>query len=160
APDPRLAPGGLAELRATVAALHEAGIGVLLDVVFNHTGESDVLGPTLSFRGLDNLLYYRHEPGDPGRLVNDTGCGNTVAAGRPEVVRLIVDAMRHWVEQTGAEGFRLDLGTTLGRAPDAFSRDAPFFAAVAADPLLSRLTMIAEPWDIGPGGYHLGGFPA
>jgi glycogen operon protein len=159
APDPRLAPGGLAEVRAAVAALHAAGIGVVLDVVFNHTGESDVLGPTLSLRGLDNLLYYRHA-GDAAQLVNDTGCGNTLAAERPEVVRLIADAMRHWAEQTGVDGFRLDLGATLGRMPSGFTRDAPLFAAVAADPLLSRLTMIAEPWDVGPNGYQLGNFPA
>jgi glycogen operon protein len=159
APDPRLAPGGLAEVRATVAALHAAGIGVILDVVFNHTGESDVLGPTLSLRGLDNSLYYRGAADDPGKLVNDTGCGNTLAAERPEVVRLILDAMRHWAGQTGVDGFRLDLAASLGRLPSGFSRDAPLFAAVAADPLLSRLTMIAEPWDVGPDGYQLGNFP-
>ena len=127
APDPRLAPGGLDEIRNAVAALHGAGIGVILDAVYNHTGESDALGPTLSLRGLDNALYYRHAAENPGRLVNDAGTGNILAADRPEVVRLILDAMRHWATATGIDGFRLDLAAVLGRTDEGFRRDAPLF---------------------------------
>ena len=159
APDPRLAPGGLGEVRRTVAALHAAGIRVILDAVYNHSGEGDEFGPTLSLRGLDNRLYYRHAADDPGRLVNDAGTGNTLAVERPLVARLILDAMRHWVTAAGVDGFRLDLAVTLGRTDHRFSRDAPLFAAIEADPLLSGRVMIAEPWDIGPNGYQLGHFP-
>jgi glycogen operon protein len=155
-PDPRLAPGGLSDLRRAVAALRAAGIGVILDAVFNHTGESDTQGPTLSLRGLDNALYYRHAP--DGTLANDTGTGNSLACDRPEVARLILDSMRHWAA-TGIEGFRLDLATVLGRTADGFRRDAPLLTAIEADPVLSRMTMIAEPWDVGSGGYQLGNFP-
>jgi glycogen debranching enzyme GlgX len=156
APDPRLAPGGLAEIRQAVSALHGAGIRVLLDVVLNHTGESDTGGATLSLRGLDNALYYRHSE---GRLVNDTGCGNTLALDRAPVMQLAMDAMRSWVLRTGIDGFRFDLATVMGRAGEEFSTDAPLLAAIEQDPLLSGLTMIAEPWDVGPGGYQLGQFP-
>jgi glycogen operon protein len=159
APDPRLAPGGIGEVREAVAALHAAGMRVILDVVFNHTGEGDERGPTLSLRGLDSALYYRHAADDPGRLVNDTGTGNTLAADRPRVVRLICDALRHWVTATGVDGFRFDLAATLGRADDGFRSDAPVFAAIDADPVLSGRILIAEPWDVGPGGYRLGQFP-
>jgi glycogen operon protein len=159
APDPRLAPGGIEELAMAVAALHEAGIKVILDAVFNHTGESDVKGPTLSLRGLDNALYYRHSSDDPGRLVNDTGTGNTIAADREPVFRLIVDAMRHWAAHAGVDGFRFDLATVLGRLPDGFSGDAPLFQAIQRDAILKDLIMVAEPWDVGPGGYQLGNFP-
>jgi glycogen operon protein len=158
APDPRLAPGGIEELASTVGQLHEAGIKVILDAVFNHTGESDAKGPTLSLRGLDNALYYRHDEADAGRLVDDTGTGNTLAADRPPVVRLIADAMRHWAAHTGIDGFRLDLASVLGRSRDGFSGEAPLFQAIARDPLLKDLIVIAEPWDIGPGGYQLGNF--
>jgi glycogen debranching enzyme len=159
APDPRLAPGGLAEVRRTVAALHRAGLRVILDAVYNHTGEGDEFGPTLSLRGLDDRLYYRRMVDDPGRLANDTGTGNTLAANRPSVARLILDAMRHWITATGVDGFRLDLAVTLGRSEREFSRDAPLFAAIEADPLLRGRVMIAEPWDIGANGYQLGHFP-
>jgi glycogen operon protein len=157
APDPRLAPGGLPEIRAAVDALHAAGIRVILDVVLNHTGESDVHGTTLSLRGLDHALYYRHADGE---LVNDTGCGNTLALDEPPVVQLAVDALRSWVMRTGIDGFRFDLATVMGRTASGFSRAAPLLAAIEQDPLLSHLIMIAEPWDIGPGGYQLGQFPA
>lgn len=157
APDPRLAPGGFAEIRAAVERLHEAGLNVILDVVYNHTGESDVQGTTLSLRGLDEASYYRHD--DSFRLVNDTGCGNTIAAETEPALRLILDAMRLWALETGLDGFRFDLATILGRGPQRFSRDAPFFRAVEEDPVLKDLIMIAEPWDIGPEGYRLGKFP-
>lgn len=156
APDPRLAPGGMAEIATTIAALHQAGLRVILDVVFNHTGESDEWGETLSLRGLDNALYYRHAG---GALVNDTGCGNTLAVEHAPVMRLVMDSLRHWVEQAGFDGFRFDLAATLGRNPHSFSTDAPLLAAIAQDPLLRDLILIAEPWDIGPDGYQLGRFP-
>ncbi|MBS7545622.1 glycogen debranching protein GlgX [Ancylobacter oerskovii] len=159
APDPGLAPGGFAEIRRTIAALHEAGIGVVLDVVLNHTGESDVFGPTVSLRGLDNATYYRHAAGDPGRLLNDAGTGNTLALERPPVLRLAMDMLRRWAA-AGLDGFRFDLGATLGRRADGFDPEAPFFAAMAQDPALRDLALIAEPWDIGPGGYQVGNFPA
>jgi glycogen operon protein len=157
APDPRLAPGGFAEIRAAVESLHEAGLNVILDVVYNHTGESDAHGTTLSLRGLDEASYYRHDGGF--RLVNDTGCGNTIAAETEPALRLILDAMRVWTTETGIDGFRFDLATILGRGSQGFSRDAPFFAGVEKDPLLKDLIMIAEPWDIGPDGHQLGQFP-
>lgn len=153
--DPRLAPGGVAELVETVAALHSAGIGVILDLVFNHTGESDRLGPTLSLRGFDEALYYAHAP--DGSLVNDTGTGNTLDCSRPEVRALILDSLRHFA-RCGVDGFRFDLATILARGP-GFDPHAPIFAEIAADPLLASRVMIAEPWDIGPGGYQLGQFP-
>ena len=159
APDPRLAPGGWAEIRGAVDALHEAGISVILDVVLNHSGESDELGPTLSLRGLDNAGYYRLAA-DRALYVNDAGCGNILAMDRPAVVRLGMDALRAWALYGGVDGFRLDLAATLGRRDDGFDRNAPFLTAVDQDPLLSRCVMIAEPWDIGPGGYQLGAFPA
>jgi glycogen debranching enzyme GlgX len=157
APDPRLAPGGLAEIRASVDALHAEGIRVILDVVFNHSGESDEFGATLSFRGLDNALYYRHAD---SKLVNDTGCGNTLALDRRPVMQLAMDAMRCWVTRTGLDGFRFDLAPVMGRNQSGFDCNAPLLAAIEQDPLLSQLIMIAEPWDVGPGGYRLGQFPA
>ncbi len=158
APDPRLAPGGMAEIAATVAALHAAGIGVVLDVVFNHTGESDAGGPTLSLRGIDNALYFAHEAN--GQLVNHSGCGNTLALDRAPVVALAMDAMRHWVRVTGIDGFRFDLAPVMGRTAAGFSPHAPLLAAIAQDPVLKNSLLIAEPWDIGPGGYQLGAFGA
>ncbi len=156
--DPRLAPGGLAELRATVAALRDAGIGVILDLVFNHSGESDVAGPTLALRGLGNRLYYAADA--QGRLINDSGCGNTLACWRPEVRALVLDSLRHFVAGAGVDGFRFDLAPVLARGPQGFDPAAPIFAEIGADPLLADRVMIAEPWDIGPGGYQLGKFPA
>ncbi len=154
--DPRLAPGGLADLRAAVAALHRAGIGVILDVVFNHTGESDELGPTLSLRGLDARTYYRHAP--DGRLVNDTGTGNTLRCEHAAVQELVLDSLRHFVRGAGVDGFRFDLAPVLGRGEAGFDREAPLLRAIRADPLLCGRVLIAEPWDIGPGGYRLGQF--
>lgn len=157
--DPRLCPGGVAELRDTVAALHAEGIGVILDLVFNHSGESDREGATLSMRGLDNLAYYRHLPDERGILVNDTGCGNTLALDHPIAGGLVLDTLEHFVACAGVDGFRFDLATVLGREGAGFTPDAALFKAMAGHPLLSDRVMIAEPWDIGPGGYQLGNFP-
>ncbi len=157
APDPRLCPGGIAELAATVAALRGAGIGTILDVVFNHTGEGDVHGPTLSLRGLDARAYFRHAA--DGSLVNDAGTGNTLACDHPATGRLVLDALRHFVTRAGVDGFRFDLAPVLGRTATGFSPEAPLLRAMAADPILKDRVLIAEPWDIGPGGYQLGNFP-
>ena len=159
APDPRLAPGGFAEIRATVEALHQRGIRVLLDVVFNHSGEGSEEGPTICYRGLDNLLYYRHPEGEPQFMLNDTGTGNTMATHREPVARMFIDVCRTWVKATGIDGFRYDLGTVLGRLPDGFSHDAPFFKMVEADDVLKDRIHVGEPWDVGPGGYQVGNFP-
>ena len=159
APCPRLVPGGWAEVRRTVDALHARGIRVLLDVVLNHSGESDRFGPTLSYRGLDNLTYYAALPDDPGTLVNDTGTGNTFALWREPVARMALDALKTWVEVGGVDGFRYDLGTVLGRTPEGFRPDAPLLTMIAADPVLRDRVHVAEPWDIGPGGYQVGAFP-
>ena len=158
APDPRLAPGGWSEIRTAVAALHEAGIEVILDVVLNHTGEGDELGPTLSLRGLDNALYYRLRPDDRSRYIDDAGCGNVLALDRPPVMRLGLDALRTWTTRAGLDGFRFDLAATLGRRDNGFDPAAPFLAAVMQDPELRALKLVAEPWDIGPGGYQPGAF--
>jgi glycogen operon protein len=153
-------PGGVSELRRTVDALHKAGIGVILDLVFNHSGESDRHGATLSMRGLDNLTYYRHVPDRPGELINDTGCGNTIAGEHPVVRQLVLDSLRHFVRHAGIDGFRFDLATILGREADGFSARSALLSEICADPLLKDRVLIAEPWDIGPGGYQLGNFPA
>jgi len=159
APDPRLAPGGIDELRACVAALQAAGIEVILDVVLNHTGEGDAFGPTLSLRGLDNATYYRTVSDDPARYVDETGCGNTLALDRPPVLRLAMDTLRYYAEAAGVDGFRFDLATTLGRREDGFDPAAPLLQAIAQDPVLRELKLTAEPWDVGPGGHRLGAFP-
>jgi len=163
APDPRYATGALGqqvdEFKTMVKAFHHAGIEVILDVVYNHTGEGSQLGPTLSFRGVDNRSYYRLGAHDLRTYVDYTGCGNSYNVLNPRSLQLIVDSLRYWVESMHVDGFRFDLATTLARDPlefDAFSR---FFAMVQQDPVLSRVKLIAEPWDIGPGGYRLGGFP-
>lgn len=152
-------PGGLAGFRDMVDALHEAGIEVILDVVYNHTAEGDQRGPTLSYRGLDNASYYRLTAGQPRYYVNDTGCGNTLNVAHPFVLRMVLDSLRYWVETMGIDGFRFDLATTLGREENGFDPNGGFFDALRQDPVLSQVRMIAEPWDIGPGGYRLGGFP-
>ncbi|WP_022677373.1 glycogen debranching protein GlgX [Novosphingobium sp. B-7] len=154
--DPGLCPGGIAELRDTVAALRAAGIGTILDLVFNHTGESDVAGPIVSLRGLDNAAYGHAADGS---LINDTGCGNTLDFAQPHVRQLTIDTLRHFVAHAGVDGFRFDLAPIMARGP-GFAADAPIFAEIAADPLLADRVLIAEPWDIGPGGYQLGQFPA
>ena len=158
APDPRLAPDGWREVRAATDALHARGLEVLLDVVLNHNGESDEFGPTLSFRGLDNATYFRLAD-DRALYVNDMGCGNCLALDRPPVVAMAVAALRRWMIAGGIDGFRFDLATALGRRALGFDPHAPLLEAIAADPVLSRAKLIAEPWDMGPGGYQLGQFP-
>ncbi|HUD30178.1 MAG TPA: glycogen debranching protein GlgX [Novosphingobium sp.] len=153
--DPGLCPGGVDELRDTAAALHAEGIGVILDLVFNHTGESDAAGGVLSLRGLDDAAH-AHAP--DGQLINDTGCGNTLDFANPAVRRLALDTLRHFVAHCGIDGFRFDLAPVMAREP-GFDPSAPIFAEIAADPLLADRMLIAEPWDIGPGGYQLGRFP-
>ncbi|HWA49241.1 MAG TPA: glycogen debranching protein GlgX, partial [Dongiaceae bacterium] len=160
APEPRYLANGGNNLRAAIAKLHEAGLEVIVDVVFNHSGESDELGPTICYRGIDNASYYRLKPDDPRFYSNATGCGHELAADRPIVLRLIMDAMRHWVGEYGVDGFRFDLAATLGRGENGFDANGPFLAALRQDPLLSQVKLIAEPWDVGPGGYQGGAFPA
>lgn len=154
--DPRLAPGGIADLRDVVAALHAVGIGVILDMVYNHDGESDAEGTTLSLRGLDARSYFRHT--EDGSLINDTGTGNSINCNHPVSRRLICDSMRYFVQYAGIDGFRFDLAPALGRLPQGFDRDAPLLREMANDPVLHDRIMIAEPWDIGPDGYLLGQF--
>ena len=160
APEPEYLSGGSSnEARAAIRRLHAAGIEVILDVVYNHTAETDERGPTLSFRGLDNASYYRLKQDDPRRYINDAGTGNTLNLTHPRVLQMVMDSLRHWVTSYHVDGFRFDLGVTLGRERDGFDAGAGFFDAVRQDPVLSRVKLIAEPWDIGPGGYRLGGLP-
>ncbi|HSO46593.1 MAG TPA: alpha-amylase family glycosyl hydrolase, partial [Rhizobiaceae bacterium] len=141
-----------------VDALHRAGIGVILDLVFNHTGESDRHGATLSFRGIDNGAFYRHDRENPGLLVNDTGCGNTIACDHPRVRMMILDTLLHFVLHAGVDGFRFDLAPIMGRTAEGFDPGAETLRMIAADEWLADRVLIAEPWDIGPGGYALGRF--
>lgn len=159
APEPRyMTRGGIWEFQTMVRRLHAAGIEVILDVVYNHSGEGDELGPTLSFRGLDNRSYYRLRDG--GRYyVNDTGTGNTLNLTHPMVLRMVMDSLRYWVEVMHVDGFRFDLAPVLGRELAGFDPQGGFFDAIRQDPVLARVKLIAEPWDIGPGGYQLGAFP-
>ncbi|HUL66056.1 MAG TPA: glycogen debranching protein GlgX [Burkholderiaceae bacterium] len=164
-PDPRLSSTPLdptatrAEFRALVDAMHRAGIEVLLDVVFNHTAEGSELGPTLSFRGLDNASWYRLPPDDRARYENFTGCGNTVNVAHPRVGQFVLDSLRYWTDEMGVDGFRFDLAPVLGRTAQDFDAHAHFFVALEQDPVLARVKLIAEPWDVGPHGYQLGRFP-
>jgi glycogen operon protein len=159
APDPRyLAGGQLADFTEMVERLHDAGLEVLLDVVYNHTAEGNGLGPTLSFKGIDNASYYRLDPQHPRHYINDTGTGNTVNANHPRVLQMIMDSLRYWAS-LGVDGFRFDLATVLGREPQGFDQTCGFFQAWRQDPVLSGLKFIAEPWDCGPGGYQVGAFP-
>ncbi len=154
------AAGARDEFRTMVRRLHAAGFEVLIDVVYNHTAEGDQRGPTLSFKGLDNLSYYRLPPDSPAFYENTTGCGNTVDIRHPRVLQLVMDSLRYWVDELEVDGFRFDLAPVLGRGDHGFDRRGAFFTAVAQDPVLSRVKMIAEPWDIGLGGYQVGHFPA
>lgn len=161
APEPRyLSDGSLSQLKTAVKNLHAAGIEVILDVVFNHTCEGSELGPTLSLRGLDNAAYYRLVGDNPRYCINDTGCGNTVNFSHPRVIQLAMDSLRYWVQHFHVDGFRFDLGVTLGREPSGFDRSSGFFDALMQDPLLASTKLISEPWDTGPGGYQLGNHPA
>ena len=159
APERRyLKSGEWGELKDAIARFHEAGIEVILDVVYNHTAEGSELGPTLSFRGIDNASYYLHGK-DKRHCYDVTGTGNTVNVAHPMILRMVLDSLRHWVEEMHVDGFRFDLASTLGREATGFEREGSFFAAIRQDPVLSRVKLIAEPWDIGDGGYRVGGFP-
>ncbi len=147
------------EFRTMVKTLHREGFEVLLDVVFNHTAESDEAGPHLSFRGLDNASYYRLRADNHALYENYSGCGNTLDIRQTRVLQLVMDSLRYWVSSMHVDGFRFDLAPVLGRGDHGFERGGAFFTAIAQDPILSRVKMIAEPWDTGPGGYQVGGFP-
>jgi glycogen operon protein len=163
APDPRFSSGALGqqvtECKTMIKAFHRAGLEVLLDVVYNHTGEGNELGPTLCFRGVDNASYYRLPPQDKRRTVDYTGCGNSLNLLHPRVLQLVLDSLRYWVTEMHVDGFRFDLAPTLARGHQEFDAGSRFFTTIQQDPILSRVKLIAEPWDIGPGGYRLGGFP-
>jgi glycogen operon protein len=160
APEPRyLSDGRADDMRIAVRRLHAAGLEVILDVVYNHTAEGNEFGPTLSFRGLDNASYYRLLPDNPRHYINDTGTGNTVNLSHPRVLQMVMDSLRYWVTSFHVDGFRFDLGTILGREGYGFDPGSGFFDAVRQDPVLSRVKLISEPWDPGPGGYQLGQHP-
>ncbi|MGQ0506845.1 MAG: glycogen debranching protein GlgX [Myxococcaceae bacterium] len=164
APDQRFSSRGsrggqVDDFKHMVKALHAAGIEVLLDVVYNHTGEGNEKGPTLSLRGIDNPSYYRLRSDDLTQYVDFTGCGNSVNVLHPQSLKLIADSLRYWVTEMHVDGFRFDLATTLGRGPTEFERTAPFFQLLHQDPVLSRVKLIAEPWDLGEGGYQVANFP-
>ena len=160
APEPRYLGGaGPEAFKTMVRTLHKAGIEVILDVVYNHTAEGSHLGPTLCFRGIDNASYYRLDAADRARYVDYTGCGNTLDLSHPQVLAMVLDSLRYWAGEMHVDGFRFDLATVLARGAHDFQAQGAFFAAIAADPLLADLTLIAEPWDLGPHGYRLGGFP-
>jgi isoamylase len=160
APEPHyLGHHGVEEIAMAVDRLHQAGIEVILDVVYNHTCEGNHLGPTLSFKGIDNASYYRLLPGQPRYYDDFTGCGNAVNTDHPRVLQMVMDSLRLWSTVYGIDGFRFDLAVTLGRRPDGFTPDHAFFRAIMQDPVLQKCKLIAEPWDIGPGGYQVGNFP-
>ncbi|TFL18099.1 glycogen debranching protein GlgX [Jannaschia formosa] len=151
-------PAALQELRVMVRRLHDAGIEVILDVVYNHTAEGNQMGPTLSFRGIDNASYYLLGD-DPRYCFDTTGTGNTLNLENTHVMQMVMDSLRYWVEELHVDGFRFDLASTLGRRRDYFDRQAPFLTAVHQDPVLQHVKLIAEPWDTGAGGYQVGNFP-
>ncbi|MDQ8727702.1 glycogen debranching protein GlgX [Bradyrhizobium sp. LHD-71] len=161
APEPRYAQDGtLDELRTAVARLHDAGIEVMLDVVYNHTAEGNHLGPTLSFRGIDNASYYWLKP-ESGRYYDDfTGCGNSLNLTNMRVLQMVMDSLRYWVEVCHIDGFRFDLAPTLARGPNGFDQHSSFLTAVRQDPVLAGVKLVAEPWDVGLGGYQVGAFPS
>lgn len=152
-------PAGIQGFRNMVRGFHDAGIEVILDVVYNHTAEGNELGPTLSFKGIDNYSYYRTLPDQHRYYINDTGTGNTLNTSHPRVLQMVMDSLRYWADAMHIDGFRFDLGTILGREPEGFDQRGGFFDAMTQDPQLSKLKLIGEPWDIGPGGYQVGGFP-
>ncbi len=162
APDPRYAscrPDTLKEFKEMVACLHQNGLQVILDVVYNHTAEGNEKGPTLSFKGIDNASYYRLMPDQKRYYINETGTGNTVNVSHPRVLQMVMDSLRYWTENTSVDGFRFDLGTILAREPNGFDNQSGFLKACCQDPTLAHVKLIAEPWDCGPGGYQVGAFP-
>ena len=164
APEQRYASAGnrgqqVDEFRGMVKALHQAGLEVILDVVYNHTAEGNHLGPTLCLKGLDNRTYYRLSGESPRHFMDYTGTGNSLDLTQPQVVKLVMDSLRYWVREMHVDGFRFDLAVTLARDPDQFEPASRFLCAVQQDPVLERVKLIAEPWDVGPGGYQVGGFP-
>ena len=161
APDVRYSATGepVGEFKTMVKRLHDAGIEVILDVVYNHTGESNHQGPTLSFRGIDNAAYYRLNPGDQSRYVDYTGTGNTLDATSPRVLQLIMDSLRYWITEMHVDGFRFDLASALAREMYDVDKLGSFFDIIHQDPTINQVKLIAEPWDVGPGGYQVGNFP-
>ncbi|MCA1832972.1 MAG: glycogen debranching protein GlgX [Actinomycetota bacterium] len=163
APDPRYATSVMgdqvAEFKSMVKTLHRAGLEVILDVVYNHTAEGNHLGPTICMRGIDNTSYYRLVPEDRRHYIDDSGCGNSVNLAHPRTLQLVMDSLRYWVTEMHVDGFRFDLATTLAREGNEVKTLGTFFEAVMQDPVLSRVKLIAEPWDVGPHGYQLGHFP-
>ncbi|MBI2709557.1 MAG: glycogen debranching protein GlgX [Actinobacteria bacterium] len=149
----------VSEFKGMVKALHRAGIEVILDVVYNHTAEGNHLGPSLSFKGVDNLTYYRTVPGDPRHYMDFTGTGNSLNVVHPSVLRLITDSLRYWVTECHVDGFRFDLASALARELYDVDRLSAFFDVIHQDPVISQVKLIAEPWDVGPGGYQVGNFP-
>jgi glycogen operon protein len=161
APDPRYAherEQTLREFKEMVARFHDAGLEVILDVVYNHTAEGNQLGPTLSFKGIDNASYYRLLPDEPRYYINDTGTGNTLNLSHMRVIEMVTDSLRYWTTETHVDGFRFDLGTILARETKGFDTESAFLKACCQDPELRTVKLIAEPWDCGPGGYQVGGF--
>ncbi|MGE5093591.1 MAG: glycogen debranching protein GlgX, partial [Betaproteobacteria bacterium] len=162
APDPRYAADKartLQEFKEMVARFHDAGLEVIIDVVYNHTAEGNERGPTLSFKGIDNASYYRLVPDQRRHYVNDTGTGNTLNLSHPVVIQMVCDSLRYWAQEMHVDGFRFDLGTILAREPGGFDTHNGFMKACMQDPVLAKVKLIAEPWDCGPGGYQVGGFP-
>ncbi|WP_118178506.1 glycogen debranching protein GlgX [Paraburkholderia phosphatilytica] len=162
AADPRFfarSSGAVDEFKQMIDRFHEADIEVILDVVYNHTAEGNERGPTLSFRGIDNASYYRLMPDQPRYYINDTGTGNTLNLSHPRVLQMVTDSLRYWVTEMNVDGFRFDLATILGREPYGFDEGGGFLDSCRQDPVLSSVKLIAEPWDCGPGGYQVGGFP-
>jgi len=161
APEPRYSQDNpLDAFRTTIARLHDAGIEVMLDVVYNHTAEGNHMGPTLSFRGIDNASYYWLKPDNPRFYDDFTGCGNSVNLTHPRVLQMVMDSLRYWVEVCHVDGFRFDLATTLARGPNGFDRNASFLTTIRQDPVLAAAKLVAEPWDLGMGGYQVGAFPS
>jgi isoamylase len=150
---------GVQEFKNMVRRLHDAGLEVILDVVYNHTAEGNERGPTFSFKGIDNASYYRLIPDQKRYYINDTGTGNTLNLSHPRVIQMVTDSLRYWVQEMHVDGFRFDLGTILAREPNGFDNQSGFLKAVSQDPVLGAVKLIAEPWDCGPGGYQVGQFP-
>jgi isoamylase len=162
APDPRYSSKPAfahAEFKEMVAHMHDAGLEVILDVVYNHTAEGNEKGPSLSFKGIDNASYYRLLPDDPRYYINDTGTGNTLNLSNARVLQMVTDSLRYWVQEMHVDGFRFDLGTILAREPGGFSEGSGFLDSCRQDPILNSVKLVSEPWDCGPGGYQVGQFP-